>query len=107
MASKKAKAAIEAANAKIRNWTYHVDERPGYYRGIVKTEEGLPIFAIIEDQDYNQLSRLLSTSKYMQSKTDMKGLAEYLWDRGLVPMEKEERDYWKKKKIVPLKITLS
>lgn len=104
MARKKIKEALEAKKLGIRKWTYEVSEKPGEYKGRVKDEKGLCILEIREDIDYNTLSRLLNTNKYMSNKHDMKGLALYLWDRGLVPMEPEEKEEWKKKKITPVEL---
>src|ERR1035437_7625994 len=107
MVSKKAKLAIETVKAKMRHWTF---ETKGTFNpkgisdfiGKLKDDAGRTILTVKEDEDFNQLSRLLNTSKYMRSVNDMKGLAEYIWDRNLVIMEDEEKESWKKKRTVPL-----
>lgn len=108
MARKKIKALLEKkkeqSTDKIRKWTYEVSEVPGAYKGKIKDDDGRVVLVIQEDIDYNTLSRLLNTNKYMSDKHDMKGLARYVWDRGLVVMEDEEKESWKKKKIVPVEL---
>jgi hypothetical protein len=104
MARKKIKALLDKKKAGVRKWTFEVLKTPEEYRGKIKDENGRVIMEVIENVDYNTLSRLLNTNKYMTNEHDMKGLAEYVWDRGLVPMEDDEKDEWKKKKIVPVEI---
>jgi hypothetical protein len=62
------------------------------------------VVSIKEDEDFNQVSRLLKTSKYIQKLDDMRGLAQWVFDRNLVPMEQEEHDYWIKRKSLPVDI---
>lgn len=108
MARKKIKALLdkkkEQTVGNIRKWTYEVSDKPGKYIGKIKDNTGRVILVIQEDIDYNTLSRLLNTNKYMSDKHDMKGLARYIWDRGLVVMEEDEKDEWKKKKVVPVEL---
>jgi hypothetical protein len=104
MPSKKAKKAIESVKSKIRQWTFETTGTRADFVGKIKDEKGKVILQIVENEDFNQLSRLLNTSKYMQNEHDMRGLAKYIWDRCLVPMEPEERDEWKKKRVCPVDI---
>jgi hypothetical protein len=104
MARKKIKALLDKKKSGIRQWTYEVVKTSTDYCGKVKDEKGRVVFEVIENIDYNVLSRLLNTNKYMSHEHDMKGLAKYLWDRGLVPMDDEEKEDWKKKKIVPVEL---
>lgn len=106
MPTKKAKAALAANKSKIHKLTYHVKGAKDTedYLGVLKNESGIVLFTILENEDYNQLSRLLSTSKYMKDEHDMKGLAEYVFDRDLLGLEPEEKEEWKKKKQIPIDI---
>ena len=111
MAHKRLKQKLEAVNSKMRHWIF---ETQGEYNptgisnfvGTLKDDNGRIVMIFKEDEDFNQLSRLLNTSKYMRRVNDMKGLAEYVWDRNLVLMEEEEKESWKKKHVVPLDITM-
>jgi hypothetical protein len=76
------------------------------FLGSVKDEKGKVLLLIKEDEDYNQLTRLLNTSKYMNKLEDMRGLAEYVYDRNLITMDEEEKEEWRKKKRNPVEITL-
>jgi len=107
---KKLKAKLEAIK-NIRHWIFEVKGTysPGgdsNFEGKVKDDTGRTILTIVENEDYNQLTRLLRTSKYMQKLEDMKGLAEYIWDRNLIPISEEEKEEWKKKKHLPIDIRL-
>lgn len=110
MPSKKAKAAIAEVKSKFRNWTFEtsgelVPNGVSNFIGKLKDENGKVIMSIREDEDYNQLSHLLLTSKHMRREDDMKGLAAYVWDRNLLPFENDdEKDEWKQKKVIPLDI---
>jgi hypothetical protein len=109
MPSNKAKKALKEVKSKHKQWTYEVSGNfnPGgdsNYSGKLKDQNGRVIICIKEDSDFNQLSRLLVTSKYMRNEMDMKGLAEWVWDRNLLPMDSDERKEWRKKKVVPLDI---
>src|ERR1035437_6174574 len=117
MITKRAKAAIEAVKSKHRHWTFEVKgtfctSGISDFLGKLKDENGLVVLTIKEDEDFNQLSRLMITSKYMRSVNDMKGLAEYVWDRNLVILNedkeknREEKESWNKKKIIPLDIKM-
>ena len=102
---------IEAVKAKNFQWTFEVKgsynpSGVSNFLGKIKDESGKVVMTIKEDEDFNQVTRLLKTSKYMKKLDDMKGLAEYIWDRNLLPMEPEKRDEWNKKKRIPLDITL-
>lgn len=104
MARKKIKAALEAKKFGIRKWTFEVRRDGSDFFGKIKDESGRTIMEVIENVDYNTLSRILNTAKYMTDEHDMRGLARYVWDRNLVLMEPEEKDEWKKKKIIPVAI---
>ena len=111
MPSKKAKAGIEAIKSSMRHWTFEVKgtfvpKGISNFIGKLKDENGFIILTIKEDEDFNQLSRLINTSKYMRHVNDMKGLALYAWDRNLVLMKEEEKESWKKKRVVPLDIKI-
>jgi hypothetical protein len=111
MPSKKAKLAIAAVKSSMRHWTFEVKgtfnpKGTSDFIGKLKDDKGRVIMTIKEDDDFNQLSRLLNTSKYMRAANDMKGLAEYVWDRNLVLMEEEEKESWKKKRVIPLNICM-
>jgi hypothetical protein len=104
-----AKKQLKEVKEKRHQWIFEVHGTyvPGgdsNFIGKLKDEAGKVVIQIKEDQDYNQLSRLFQTSKYMTSVRDMKGLAKWAWDRGLVPMATDEKAKWNKKKIVPLDI---
>ena len=106
---KYAKEALKKVEDKRHQWTYetHGQYNPNgvsNYFGKLKDEGGRVIVSIRENEDYDQLSSLINVSKHMSHPRDMKGLAKWAWERGLVPMDKEERDKWNKKKIVPLDI---
>ena len=74
--------------------------------GTVKDDKGKVLLLIKEDEDYNHLTSLLNTSKYMNKLEDMCGLAEYVYNRNLIPMNDEEKEEWRKKKRIPVEITL-
>jgi hypothetical protein len=95
VARKKIKDKIAAVNASARKWKFETTGTPHNFRGMVIDEKGKFRFEILENGDYNQLSRLIGTSKYMKDAHDMRGLAQYLMDRNLVPMSDEEKVKWK------------
>jgi hypothetical protein len=103
------KKAAQKIEAKHHQWTFEIQGKYNpsgisNFFGKLKDEGGRVIVTIRENEDYNQISRLLMTSKYLTSIRDMRGLARWAWDRGLVQMNKEEKEKWNKKKIVPLDI---
>jgi hypothetical protein len=114
--TKEAKKAKKKVEDKHHQWIYETTGKyvPGgvsNYIGKLKDEGGKIVVIIREDMDYNQLSRLLNTSKIMSHARDMKGLSTWCWQRGLVPMAGEteedreaEKAMWNKKKIIPLDI---
>lgn len=109
MPTKAAQAKLDAIKSKIRQWTFEVQgtfvpNGISNFIGKVKDEKGKVVIIIKEDEEYNQLSRLLRTSKYMQKPDDMRGLAKWVFDRNLVPLTTEEREYWLKKKHLPIEI---
>ena len=104
MARKKIKAALEAKKIGIRKWTFEWFRNQSGFYGSIKDENGRTVMPVVEDIDYNTLSRILNTAKYMSNEHDMKGLARYVWDRNLVPMNPEEKEEWRRKKTVPVEI---
>lgn len=112
MASKKVKAALAAKNIGTNNregffsFTYETKGTVDNFLGKIKDEKGRIIFEIIENEDFNTLSLLTGKGKYMSNPYDTKGLAQYLWDRNIIPMDDEVRDGWKKKKVIPIDIVV-
>jgi hypothetical protein len=109
MPTKYAKEKLDAIKSKIRQWTFEVSgtyipNGISSFFGKIKDEKGQVVMIIKEDEEFNQLSRLLGTSKYMKKPNDMRGLAEYVFDRNLIPMTEEERNHWKSKKNFPIDI---
>lgn len=105
MARKKIKEALAAAQSKIRQWTFVVSKSdPKDFSAVIKDEKGKTVLPILENELWNQMSMLTGKSKYMTDYHDMKGLATYVLDRGLVPLSTEEKFEWKKKKVSPIVI---
>jgi len=105
----KVKKRIEEVKNKYFQWTFEVSgtynpDGDSNFLGKVKDEAGRVVMTIKEDPDFNQLSRLIRTSKYLTKPTDMKGLAEYIWDRNLLPMDPEDKAEWQKKKRIPIDV---
>jgi|ERR1035441_440747 hypothetical protein len=93
---------IEAVRSKAKQWTFETSGTytPGgtsNFVGKVKDENGKTVIIIREDADFNHLTRIIHTSKHMQDINDMRGLANYIWERNLIPMTNEEKEEWKKK----------
>lgn len=105
MPSKKIKEAFAAIDATQIKWTFEVTKKnPKDFAAKLYDEHHKVIMVIVENDDYNQLSRLLNTSKYMKDEHDMKGLSQYVWDRNLLKMDVEEKEKWNKKKVIPIVI---
>ncbi len=103
-ANKRVQQAAEAALAKIHFWTFETKGTRRNFEGKLKDEKGRVVVTILENEDYNQLSRLLNTSKYMRDEHDMKGLTQWVWERNMVPMKMDEHEEWNRKKRIPLDI---
>jgi hypothetical protein len=106
VANKRIKEKMESTKKDFIKLTYSIVQDAKGFCGSVKDEKGRLILQIFEDEDYNQLSRLIHTSKYMSGPKDTKGLANYIWERGLVTVTKEDKAFWDKKKVIPIEITL-
>lgn len=104
MASKKAKAGLAAVQDKYRKLTFESRGNKDEFEGKLKDESGRVILEILENEDYNQLSRILNTSKHMSNIHDMRGLATYVWERNILTFSNEEKKDWNKKNIVPIEI---
>src|ERR1700675_3469660 len=99
MARKKIKEALAAAQSKVRQWTFVVSKSdPKDFAAWIRDEKGKDVLPILENEDWNQMSMLTGKSKYMKDYHDMKGLAAYVLDRGLVAMNETQQFEWKKKK---------
>lgn len=104
MARKAIKDKIAKISATVRKWKFESTGTSTNFRGLVLDENGKFRFEILQNDEYNQLSRLVGTSKYMKDRHDMRGLAHYMLDRGLVPMTDEEKEKWKDDKVFPISI---
>jgi len=101
----------KAKESKIKQWTFEahgefVHGNISNFVGKIKDEKGKVVIILREDEDYSQMMHLIESSKYMKNINDMRGLAQWVFDRNLIPMPKEERDIWKKNKHLPLDIKL-